>query len=92
METYRRQDLSDTLWNTLEPHLPGGEGHVGRPATDNRPFLDTVFWILRTGTPWRDKRIWGKSLEIVIDEPDCEWLTIDATHCKMHPHAAGTES
>ena len=91
METYRRHDLSDTHWNTLEPHQPGGDGQVGRPATDNRRFLDAVFWILRTSAPWRDKRTLGKSLEIVIDEPNCERLTIGATHCKVHPHAAGAK-
>ena len=26
-----------------------------------------------------------------MDEPDFEWLMIDASHCKMHPHAAGAQ-
>ena len=25
----------------------------------------------------------------MIDEPDFEWLMIDASHCKVHPHATG---
>ncbi len=37
---------------------------------------------------WRDKGIWERLLEILIDDPDYEWLLIDATHCKVHPHAA----
>lgn len=37
---------------------------------------------------WRDKGIWEKLLEILVDEPDFEWLMIDASHCKVHPHAA----
>lgn len=28
-------------------------------------------------------------LEILADEPDFEWLMIDASHCKVHPHAVG---
>ena len=28
-------------------------------------------------------------LETLIVEPDFEWLMIDASHCKVHPHAAG---
>ena len=28
-------------------------------------------------------------MEILIDDPDYEWLMIDASHCKVHPHAAG---
>ena len=57
----RRNDLSDQLseqvWEGLKPHLPGVAGKVGGPALDNRLFLavfEAVFWILRTGAPWRD--------------------------------------
>jgi hypothetical protein len=28
-------------------------------------------------------------LEEVVDDPDLEWLIIDASHIKVHPHAAG---
>jgi hypothetical protein len=38
---------------------------------------------------WRDKGIWEKPLEAVIDEPDFEWLMIDASHIRVHPHATG---
>ena len=38
---------------------------------------------------WRDKGVWERLLETLIVEPDFEWLMIDATHCKVHPHAAG---
>ncbi len=38
---------------------------------------------------WRDKGVWEKLLETLIDDPDYEWLIIDASHCKVHPHAAG---
>ena len=33
--------------------------------------------------------VWEKLLEILISEPDFEWLMIDASHIKVHPHAAG---
>ena len=108
---HRRHDITDRLWTLLEPHLPGRSGHVGRPASDNRRFINAVFWILRTGAPWRDlpvdlgdwknthrrfcrwrdKGMWEKLLDVVIDEPDYEWLMIDASHCKVHPHAAGAQ-
>ncbi len=28
-------------------------------------------------------------LEVLVVEPDFEWLMIDASHIKVHPHAAG---
>ena len=103
------QAISDRVWDCLEPLLPGGAGKVGGPASDNRQFLNAVFWILRTGAPWRDlppdygdwknthrrfcrwrdRGVWEKLLDKVIDEPDFEWLMIDASHIKVHPHAAG---
>ena len=108
-DAQHRHDISDEAWALIEPHLPGQKGQWGGIAKDNRLFINAVFWILRTGAPWRDlppeygkwgtvhqrfirwrdKRIWENLLEILIDEPDFEWLMIDATHCKVHPHAAG---
>ncbi len=38
---------------------------------------------------WRDMGVWEKLLEVLIDGPDYQWLMIDASHCKVHPHAAG---
>ncbi|HVX57121.1 MAG TPA: IS5 family transposase [Candidatus Saccharimonadales bacterium] len=104
-----RHDLSDKAWALLEPHLPGREGSWGGIAQDNRKFVNAVFWILRTGAPWRDlppsyggwsnthrrfirwrdKGIWEKLLEQLVEAPDFEWLMIDASHIKVHPHAAG---
>lgn len=108
-ESHRRHDLSDKDWALLEPRLPGQAGQWGGIAKDNRLFLNAVFWILRTGAPWRDlppdygnwknthrrfcrwrdDGIWESLLEALMQEPDYEWLMIDASHCKVHPHAAG---
>lgn len=54
MQAHRRHDMSDKAWNLLEPHLSGRKGKVGRPAQNNCLFINAVFWILRTGAPWRD--------------------------------------
>jgi len=46
--------MSDEEWAIFEPFLaaPGSSG--GRPASNHRRVLDAVFWIARTGAPWRD--------------------------------------
>jgi transposase len=46
--------LSDDLWGAVAPILPGKEGDPGCHGRDNRLFLEAVFWIARTGSPWRD--------------------------------------
>lgn len=106
-----RHDISDEVWALLEPLLPGRRGQWGGIAQDNRRFINAVFWILRTGAPWRDlppaygkwgtvyqrfrrwrdNGTWENILEALVDEPDFEWLIIDATHCKVHPDAAGAK-
>lgn len=106
---HHRHDISDKVWELLEPHLPGRAGVRGVTARDNRLFINAVFWILRTGAPWRDLPLdygdwknthrrfcrwrdrgqWERLLEILVNEPDFEWLMIDASHIKVHPHAAG---
>lgn len=50
---HRRHDISDRVWKILDPLLPGRKGIPGRPAQDNRLFINTVFWIIRAGAPWR---------------------------------------
>jgi transposase len=49
-----RHDISDKVWESLEPYLPGRKGDWGGIAVDNRKFINAVLWILRTGAPWRD--------------------------------------
>ena len=45
--------LSDEHWQAVAPVLPGKEGDPGCRGRDNRLFLEAVFWIVRTGSPWR---------------------------------------
>ena len=107
--SYHRHDIADKEWKIIAPYLPGQRGQWGGIAKDNRNFINAVFWILRTGSPWRDlppdygkwktvhqrfirwrkNGIWESLLELLIDNPNYEWLMIDASHIKVHPHAAG---
>lgn len=53
-DSHRRHDISEHAWSLLEQRLPGRQGCWGGIAHDNRLFINGVFWILRTGAPWRD--------------------------------------
>ena len=48
-------DLSDTEWECLNAHLPAREKrNRGRPRLHSpRQILDAVFYVLRSGCPWR---------------------------------------
>jgi len=46
--------MEDAEWAFFEPFLIAVRGRGGRPAYDHRRVLDAIFWIARTGSPWRD--------------------------------------
>ena len=48
-----RIGLSDEEWSLIGPLLPAERGRGCRPAGDNRPFLEGMMWIARTGAQWR---------------------------------------
>ena len=46
-------DLSEDEWRCIRPHLPGPTGW-GRPRLHGlRAILDAVFYVLKSGCPWR---------------------------------------
>lgn len=47
-----RFDLTDDEWQTIEPLLP--QKGRGPARKDDRKILNGIFYILRTGAPWRD--------------------------------------
>ncbi len=46
--------LTDEEWVFFEPFVTETGALSGRPPRDHRRTLDAVFWIARTGAPWRD--------------------------------------
>jgi transposase len=49
----RRHELTDEQWALIEAEFPPNAG-TGRPRSKMRRVMNGIFWILRTGAPWRD--------------------------------------
>ncbi len=47
-----RYELTDFEWRVIKPLLPNKPRGV--PRVDDQRVLNGIFWILRTGSPWRD--------------------------------------
>lgn len=55
METNLARDLmSDEEWRFFERFIQAVRAPNGRKPTNHRLVLDGIFWIARTGAPWRD--------------------------------------
>ena len=55
METSLARDLmSDEEWAFHERFILAVRAPNGRKPTNHRLVLDGIFWIARTGSPWRD--------------------------------------
>ena len=52
MRRMSRYDLTDSEWRVIEPLLPNKPRGV--PRVDDRRVLNGIFWVLRSGAPWRD--------------------------------------
>ena len=46
-----RYDLTDCEWSVIKPLLPNKSRGVER--VDDRRVLNGIFWVLRSGAPWR---------------------------------------
>ena len=47
-----RYELSNYEWTAIKPMLPNKPRGVRR--VNDRPVLNGIFWVLRSGAPWRD--------------------------------------
>jgi transposase len=45
-------DLSEFEWRVIAPLLPSKPRGVAQ--VDDRRVLNVIFWVLRSGSPWRD--------------------------------------
>lgn len=55
METsLARELMTDEEWRFFEHFILAARAPNGRKPTNHRLVLDGIFWIARTGAPWRD--------------------------------------
>jgi Putative transposase of IS4/5 family (DUF4096) len=47
-----RYELTDYEWTAIKPMLPNKPRGV--PRANDRRVLNGIFWVLRSGAPWRD--------------------------------------
>jgi len=46
-----RYELTDDEWTAIKPMLPNKPRGV--PRVNDRRVLNGIFWVLRSGAPWR---------------------------------------
>lgn len=49
-----RHSLTDAQWEQVEDLFPTNDFKTGRRPRSRRELLNAMFWVLRTGAPWRD--------------------------------------
>jgi transposase len=51
-----KQGLNEEQFKILEPQMGKwvNRNHYGRKLAPWRPVVNTIFWVLRTGAPWKD--------------------------------------
>ena len=47
-----RYELTDYEWAAIKPFLPNKPRGV--PRVNDRRVLNGIFWVMRSGAPWRD--------------------------------------
>ena len=48
-----RYELTDHEWTAIKPFRPNKPRGV--PRVNDRRVLNGIFWVLRSGAPWRDR-------------------------------------
>jgi transposase len=97
-----RYELTDHEWTAIKPMLPNKPRGV--PRVNDRRILNGIFWVLRSGAPWRDlpddfgpyttcyNRFvrWrrGSVMDALATAHDASVQMIDTSIVRVHQHGA----
>jgi transposase len=76
-----RYELADYEWAAIKPMLRNKPRGV--PRVNDRRVLNRIFWVLRSGAPWRD-------LPVGIPVRHGQSLNATAVQCRMQFHFGQT--
>ena len=91
--------IQDFEWGVIAPLLPNKPR--GAPRVDDRRLLNGIFWVLRTGAPWRPlpkeygppttcynwkAGVWDRIMAAVSQAYDGGVQMIDSTSVRAHQH------
>ncbi len=102
----RRHEISDADWARVEPLLPARPGpaaqdrlfvnavlyvaKTGVPWRDRPDRFGPWNSVWRRFDRWARRGVWA-ALFAALQDPDLEWLILDATVIRAHPCAAGAK-
>ena len=95
-----RYELTDYEYATIKPMLPNKPRGV--PRVNDRRVLNGIFWVLRSGAPWRDLPdnfgpyttcynrfgVWAKIMNALAGAHDAAVQMIDTSIVRVHQHGA----
>lgn len=85
----KRYEMSDEQWEQIKDLFP--KAKTGRSPKDNRLMFNTILWLARSGSAWRDDDTLFNIFHALNAEADYENLSIDSTSVKAHQHSAGAK-
>ena len=77
-----RYELTDHEWAAIELLLPNKPRGV--PRVNDRRVLNGIFWVLRSGAPWRDlpQAFGGKATLLVCCRRPARLYEATIPHCR----------